>query len=201
MGLNGVSSVTPTSASNKVNKTSNVSSVKSSTSEQDKQTPSAVYEKNKETNQKAVGYKQDTATISQLKAEAEKRTRSLRNLVEKMLLKQGQTFDESNMYDQLREGKVLVDPETAEQAKADIAEDGYWGVAQTSDRLVSFAIALTGGDPEKADEMIAAVKEGFKQAKETWGGELPEISQKTLDSTLEKLDDWKNSLSSNPEAK
>lgn len=194
MSLNGISGVTP-SLSNKVNKTPNVTPLKSTASEQEKQTPSAVYEKNKEEDQKKTTYKRDTTTISQLKEEAEKRTRSLRDLVEKMIVKQGQTFDEANIYNLLREGKVIVDPETAAQAKADIAEDGYWGIAQTSDRLVSFAMALTGGDPEKADEMVAAVKEGFKQAQKAWGGELPEICQKTLDATLSKLDEWKNSLS------
>ena len=158
--------------------------------------PSAVYEKNTEEGTKKVVYKQDTATITQLKAEAEKRTKQLRDLVEKMLLKQGQSFDESNMYQLLREGKVEVDAETAAQAKADIAEDGYWGVNQTSDRLVSFAKALTGGDPDKVDEMIDAVKEGFEQAAKAWGGELPDICKQTLDAALEKLDEWKKSAGS-----
>ena len=37
-----------------------------------------------------------------------------------------------------------------------------------------------------------AFKKGFKQAEETWGGELPEISQKTYDAVLEKFDAWAN---------
>ena len=76
------------------------------------------------------------------------------------------------------------------QAQADIAEDGYWGVNQTSDRIVDFAKALTGGDPNKIEEMREAFKKGFKQAEEKWGGELPEISQKTYDAVLEKFDAW-----------
>jgi hypothetical protein len=152
----------------------------------------AVYEKSNENKSKKI-YTQDTATIAQLKADSDRRAQQLRNLVEKMLLKQGETLKESDMYQLLREGKVPVDAETAAQAKQDISEDGYWGISQTSDRLVSFAKALTGGDPSKADEMIEAVKKGFDQATKAWGGDLPEISQKTLDTTLQKLNDWKDS--------
>lgn len=137
-------------------------------------------------------YKRDDNVINQLKADAEKRNEQLRSLVEKMLLKQGEAYDSSmNIFQLLREGKVEVDPETAAQAKKDIAEDGYWGVEQTSERLVSFAIALTGGDTSKADNMIAAVKNGFEEATKIWGDQLPDLCQKTLDTTIEKLEKWK----------
>ncbi len=96
------------------------------------------------------------------------------------------------MYAFLQSDNLSPDPETIQQAQADIAEDGYWGVNQTSDRLVSFAKALTGGNPDKIDDMIAAVQEGFKQATKAWGSDLPDISQKTLDATMEKLKQWKS---------
>ena len=81
-----------------------------------------------------------------------------------------------------------MDAATKAQAQADIAEDGYWGVEQTSSRIVDFAVALTGGDPDKVEEMREAFKKGFKQAEKTWGGELPEISQKTYDAVMKKFD-------------
>ena len=40
-------------------------------------------------------------------------------------------------------------------------------------------------------EMLEAFKKGYKQAEEAWGGEVPEISQKTYDAVLEKFDAWK----------
>ena len=80
------------------------------------------------------------------------------------------------------------EPATRLQAQQDISEDGYWGVNQTSDRIVSFATALTGGDPDKIEEMRAAFQKGYKQAEQTWGGKLPEISQRTYDAVLEKFD-------------
>ena len=137
----------------------------------------------------------DTKTIEKLLAEAEKREKQLRNLVEKMLLKQGQTLtNTTDIYTLLREGKVLVDPATSAKAQEEISEEGYWGVNQTSDRLVSFAKALSGNDPTKADLMIEAVMKGYEEATKAWGGELPAICKHTLDATISKLNDWKNSI-------
>lgn len=133
--------------------------------------------------------------ISQLKAEAESRMQQLRSLVEKMMTKQGgvckiATFDDA--IDRIKNGEVEVDEDTRLQAKKDIAEDGYWGVEQTSERLFSFAKALAGEDKGKIDSMVDAFKKGYEQAKKKWGGELPEICQKTYDAFLEKVDAWKN---------
>ncbi|MBH1942065.1 hypothetical protein I5677_14280 [Mobilitalea sibirica] len=162
---------------------------------QSSQDTAVVYEKNnKETESKKV-YQRDEATINRLLEEAEKRTQSLRDLVEKMLLKQGQTLNEAtDIYALLREGKLEVDPETRAKAAEDVAEDGYWGVKQTSERLVSFAKALTGGDPSMADKMIDAVKKGFEEATKAWGGELPGICKETLDATICKLEEWRDSI-------
>ena len=136
-------------------------------------------------------YKQDTALVNKLKADAEARTAQLRSLVEKIMLGQGNAIGTANdIWSFLRTGNFTVDAATKAQAQADIAEDGYWGVEQTSDRIVDFAKALCGGDPDKIDEMKEAFEKGFKQAQETWGGELPEISQKTYDAVFEKFDAW-----------
>lgn len=136
-------------------------------------------------------YKQDTALINKLKADAEARTAQLRSLVEKIMLGQGNAIGTADdIWSFLRTGNFTVDAETKAQAQADIAEDGYWGVNQTSDRIVDFAKALSGGDPDKIEELREAFKKGFKQAEEKWGGELPEISQKTYDAVMEKFDNW-----------
>lgn len=166
------------------------SNIKSATVGVEKNKQAVIYEISNSNKEKKV-YKQDTATIARLKADADRRTEQLRNLVKKILLKQGETLKDEDMYQLLREGKVPVDIETSNKAKQDISEDGYWGVTQTSDRIVSFAKALTGGDPSKVDEMINAVKKGYEAATKTWGGDLPAISKQTLDAALKKLDDWK----------
>lgn len=134
-------------------------------------------------------YTPDTNLINKLKADAEARTAQLRSLVEQMMGKQVNAYGQANdIWQFLREGNYTVDPAVKAQAQADIAEDGYWGVNQTSDRIIQFATALTGGDPDKIEEMRDAFKKGFEQAEKTWGGSLPEISQKTYDAVMEKFD-------------
>ena len=153
----------------------------------------ATYETN--ANQSTHTVKSDRETIERLKADAEARNAQLRSLVEKMFLEQGKTLlAGDNIYELLRTGKVNVDHETAQKAQQEISEDGYYGVEQTSERLVSFAKALSGNDPEKAEMLMDAVKKGFEQATKAWGGELPDICKKTLDTTLEKLTKWKEEL-------
>ena len=136
-------------------------------------------------------YKQDTALINKLKADSEARIAQFKSLVEKIMLGQGNAIGTADdIWSFLRTGNFTVDAATKAQAQADIAEDGYWGVEQTSDRIVDFAKALSGGDPDKIEELREAFEKGFKQAEETWGGELPEISKKTYDAVFEKFDAW-----------
>ena len=89
-------------------------------------------------------------------------------------------------------GNVLTSDGDKAQAQADIADDGYWGVEQTSDRILDFAKALSGNDPEKADLLLDAFKKGFKEATKSWGQDLPDISQRTYDAVVEKFNKWKN---------
>ncbi|MCQ2496009.1 MAG: hypothetical protein MJ131_05400 [Lachnospiraceae bacterium] len=161
----------------------------------------AVYEKsaNEEQPAKTAERKVDMDTINRLKADAEKRNESLRGIVEKLLLKQGGTS-------LLADGKLPtekladfyrgleVDEETRLQAQKDIAEDGYWGVEQTSDRMVDFAKALAGDDPEAAKKMLEAIKQGFEEAEKAWGEKLPQLSQDTMKATEEKMNKWIESL-------
>jgi hypothetical protein len=61
-----------------------------------------------------------------------------------------------------------------------------------SDRILDFAKALSGDDPDKADAMLEAFKKGFEQATKAWGDKLPDISQRTYDAVVEKFNKWKN---------
>lgn len=147
---------------------------------------------NKVTNKK-MSDSDRAALIAKLKSDTEQRTSQLRSIVEQMMTKQGIAIGTADdMWSFLAKGDFTVSADVKAQAQADIAEDGYWGVNQTSDRIVDFAKALAGGDAEKADEMLEAFKKGFKQATKTWGSELPDISQKTYDAVIEKFDQWKN---------
>ena len=138
-------------------------------------------------------YTPNTELINKLKADADERTSQLRSLVEKLITGQGNAIGNSDdIWSFLRTGNFTVDAETKAQAQKDIAEDGYWGVEQTSSRILDFAKALSGGDPSKIEKLRDAFKKGFEQATKTWGATLPDISQRTYDSTMKKFDDWAN---------
>ena len=152
-----------------------------------------VYEKSSDQTSGTVTKKTDYALINKLKADAEERTSQLRSLVEKMMTKQGVAIGNADsMWSFLAKGDFTVDEATRAQAQADIADDGYWGVDQTSDRILDFAKALSGNDPEKADLLLDAFKKGFKEATKSWGQDLPDISQRTYDAVVEKFNKWKN---------
>ncbi len=143
----------------------------------------AVYESS--SSGKTKTYKTDHETINRLKQDLEYRQAQLKSLVLDMLKKQGKTAQ-----DAIGGVPFEIDAMTQEEAQAAIAEDGFWGVEQTSQRLVDFAKALTGGDPALVEKMRDAIKKGFGQAEEAWGGKMPGITQDTYDATMKKLDEW-----------
>jgi hypothetical protein len=100
-----------------------------------------------------------------------------------------QTFLEDIGY----EGQSL-DEISQEQAKELVSEDGFFGVDQTSQRMADFVINGAGGDESMLCAGRDGLIQGYKDAEEQWGGELPEISQKTLDSALEQVDMEMNEL-------
>ncbi|MCI8772204.1 MAG: hypothetical protein HFH73_13965 [Lachnospiraceae bacterium] len=168
------------------------------TDEKEKNDAAAVYEKSKDKKPNSTNqiYNRD-AVVKRLKADQQNRISSMQGLVEKLLNKQKGTFDlanGTNLAETFRKAAGLASPDDIAKAKADIAEDGYWGVEQTSDRLVSMAIALSGGDTEKAEEMKNAIQKGFNKATKAWGEDLPQICKDTLDSAMKKMDDWKNGV-------
>lgn len=133
----------------------------------------------------------NAAIVAQMKADAEQRTAQLQSLVQQMISKQGKTYGQANdMWKFLAGGNFTVDAATKSQAQADIAENGYWGVNQTSDRILDFAQALSGGDPDKMEEMRTAFQKGFREATKSWGKELPGISGDTYDAVMQKFDKW-----------
>ena len=152
-----------------------------------------VYEagsKDKTDSAKSIDY---SSIVQELKGAQAEQTKRMQNLVNSLLNKQAGKYNTlADLFNDIANGKVEVDPALVKQAEEDVSEDGYWGVNQTSDRLVSMAQALSGGDPEKADKMIAAVEKGFKQATKSWGGDLPEICSKTVETTKKKLEAWRD---------
>lgn len=122
-----------------------------------------------------------------LSVEPDDQYSQLRNIVSSLLKEQGMTMAEAI------DGKAYtIDEETQEEAAELTADDGYWGVEQTSDRIFQFAVKSAGNDASKLEEIIAAIDNGFEMALDSFGGTLPEISHNTYDAVMEKLDAWAN---------
>ncbi len=125
-----------------------------------------------------------TPTVSSEEV-VEKGYEMLRKLVTTMLKEQGIDYT-------IATGSSTIDMSNISQEEAQglIADDGYFGIEQTSDRIVHFAIAAAGGDTSKLDAIKEGVRTGFSEALEVFGGWLPDISYDTIDAVMEKLDAW-----------
>lgn len=194
-GINGVNNVYTDTYSNY----NTAAKAKQAESTTDKTQAGVVYEPSSEG--KAAASQMDrSAIIAQLKADTEARVAQMTDLVRQMMSQQGSAIGKAdNMWSFLASGKFTVDAATKAQAQKDIADDGYWGVEQTSQRIFDFAMALTGGDADKMEEMRSAFEKGFKMATGTWGKELPDISQRTYDATQKLFDDYAASLNTSAE--
>lgn len=205
MDINAINNVT-TAAAAQTSSTRKTAESETNTTQSKTQNKTAsdtgvIYEKSNDTGRTVNKRTYDPAVVAKLKSDAEQRTSQLRSLVEQMMKKQGAAIGNADsMWRFLADGNFTVDAATKTQAQADIAEDGYWGVEQTSDRILDFAKALSGDNPEKADLLLDAFKKGFEQATKSWGQKLPDISQRTYDAVVEKFDNWKKGTTETTEA-
>lgn len=138
-----------------------------------------------------VTYNQDLSTNSI----ADKGYDQLRTMVLNMFEEQGLDYKIST-----GDSEIDVSTLTPEEAQALVADDGYFGVTQTSDRIVDFAIAVSGDDPTRLDAILQGIEQGFQEALDAFGGTLPDISYETYDAIQEKLDKWANGLVTNSES-
>ena len=142
--------------------------------------PSVTY--TKQAHKKAV-----TSEISELKQEADKATENLRTLVEKLILKQNKKMEYIARNEEYEFGTKL---EEVKQANLALYEDIEFGVKAVSDRIVNFAMAISGVDKEMLPELRAAIEKGFAEARKVLGGELPDICEQTYKAVMDKLDQW-----------
>lgn len=131
-------------------------------------------------------YQPNTNMIAKLKAESEQAHEQLRNLVKQLLERQGMSFKDVMS----GEKELVVDEEARLEAQAAIGEGGASSPENVSDRIVEFAKAISGGDKSKFELLKGAIQDGCNAARDAFGGNLPEISNKTYDLVMEKLDQW-----------
>ena len=135
------------------------------------------------------------AIIAQMKADTEARMNQMQSYVQQMMNQQGIAIGTADdIWSFLASGDFTVTEAAKAKAQEAISENGYWGVEQTSQRILDFAKALSGGDVSKADLLLDAFKKGFQKATGTWGKELPQISQDTYKAVEEKFAAWKEEI-------
>lgn len=149
---------------------------------------------------KPVTYKPDMKKVESMKAELKGNMSAFRQMVQGLFNTQGNySVDATGGLKALFEN-LTVDEETKLAAQQAISEDGEWGVEATANRILDFAKAISGGDPEKIELLRKAVEDGFKAAEDLWGGKLPEISYKTRERVMEGFDAWAKEAAGGTEA-
>lgn len=85
------------------------------------------------------------------------------------------------------EGKAIGELNKDEASEL-IGENGFFGINNTADRIADFIINAAGGDPAKLQAGREGMLRGFNEARKIWGGELPEISEKTITRATEAIE-------------
>lgn len=199
MSVAGVNSTTATYAAYETKAAANNKPAETEAKKNTAAEEGAVYESSSQKGSNKVSYSANKmsasdreALVKQLKADQANRQSQLVDIVKQMMTKQANKTAQASddIWKFLAKGDFTVDAQTKAQAQADIAEDGYYGVKQTSERIFDFAKALAGDDPEKMKDMQAAFEKGYKQATKSWGRDLPDISSQTRDSVNKMFEDY-----------
>jgi hypothetical protein len=132
----------------------------------------------------------DPDKIRQLTQELDHQTMAIRKLIVNSL---GNSQVGQGFWHNRSVNLNLTETERAEALNL-ISEEGYFGVTQTAERIMSFARALVGDNANEADieKMRAAVQKGFDQVAKMFGGfnKLPQISRDTHNAVMSAFDEW-----------
>lgn len=137
-------------------------------------------------------FRPDFRTMGAIWNEHDRQVDSFRRLVEGLLNQQiERSAAAGNIWDRNDPNAMVeIDEATRTSAQQAIGEGGYFSVEATASRLLSFAVAISGGDPSRIEVLRNAVERGFEAAERQWGGELPEISQQTREAVMNGFDQW-----------
>lgn len=67
--------------------------------------------------------------------------------------------------------------------------DGYFGVAKTAGRIADFVLGGAGDNLQLLKAGREGVLQGFKDAEDAWGGDLPDICCQTIEEALKAIDE------------
>ena len=94
----------------------------------------------------------------------------------------------------LRAGNIRLSEADMAQAQQLVSEDGFFGVNQTTARIMDFAKAMVGegASERQIENMRAAVQKGFDEVARMFGGfdKLPEVTRQTHAAIMSAFDQW-----------
>ena len=133
----------------------------------------------------AVSEKAYTSEVQKLLDADAERTENFKKMIYELITKQANKSTGVG-------GEIIIEIDFATQkaAQASIEEGGEYSVDAVAGRIIDFAKALSGGDKSKIETLKNAFVEGFEQARDAFGGTLPEISQQTYDEVMSRFDAW-----------
>ena len=134
-------------------------------------------------------YTRDQVSIKRLMKESERTYQQLIDIVENLLKRQGYYVEKLGHADVEQVEHVEIDGIAVNEAQELIGIDGELGAEKTSERIFKFAVAISGGDKSKLEDLKKAITQGFEAVGEIIG-ELPEVSKETYRLVMEKLDVW-----------
>jgi hypothetical protein len=103
-------------------------------------------------------------------------------------IKPPQSFSDFIDYDAIGYSGKPIESLSQGEAKKLVAEDGFFGAAQTAERIAGFVVNGAGDDLERLQEGRKGVIQGFEEAEAMWGQKLFDISYDTLAKALETID-------------
>jgi len=112
-------------------------------------------------------------------------------------IKPPQSLSDFIDYDAIGYSGKPIENLSQNEAKALVAEDGFFGVSQTAKRIAGFVLAGAGDDLEKLQEGRKGIMQGFEEAEAIWGGKLFDISYETINKALESIDERIKELGGN----
>lgn len=85
--------------------------------------------------------------------------------------------------------KTPISELSVDEANDLINNDGYFGIDKTSQRIIDFVVKGAGNDIDRLRAGREGILRGFTEAEKAWGGKLPDISYKTIEKSLESIDE------------
>ncbi|MBN4056491.1 MAG: hypothetical protein COA82_06140 [Alkaliphilus sp.] len=155
----------------------------------DEKAPKDSYIVSEKTPSEKTMYTRDQVSIKRLMKESERTYQQLIDIVENLLKRQGYYVEKLGGVDLEQLEHTEIDEIAVKEAQELIGIDGELGAEKTSERIFKFAVAISGGDKSKLEDLKNAIKQGFEAVGEIIG-ELPEVSKETYRLVMEKLDAW-----------